>query len=299
MINEIADERKDYRIGMICAITSMLIWGVLPIYWKMLIPIDSYVIVLYRIVFSGITCGILALKVYGTERIKEILKNKKTIAKLLAAGSLVTLNWSTYVYAVNSGQTIEASIGYYINPLVVCVLGIIFFKERPTKYKFISIVFACIGVLIMLVHFMKLPAIALTLAITFAIYAAIKKHLKLPAVLSLFYETFIFAAIGSVIIIYLEATGQGALHVCEPYQFGMLILTGVVSATPLALFTMATNRISLISIGIIEYIGPSISLLIGIFLFKEAFDLVQFIACAVIWTGLAFFTYGEVRTISP
>jgi chloramphenicol-sensitive protein RarD len=273
----------------------MLIWGVMPIYWKALVPVNSYVIVLYRILFTGITCGIVALKVYGADGIKAPLKNKKTTAKLLTAGFLVTLNWNTYIYAVNSGQTIEASIGYYINPLVVCVLGIIFFKERPTKYKFISIIFACIGVLIILIHFMKLPAIALILAITFAIYAAIKKHLNIQAIISLFYETVIFAVIAFVIIVYLEATGQGAVNAGAPYQLVMLFFVGIATATPLTLFTMAANRVSLISLGIIEYIGPSISLLIGIFLFKEAFDLVQFIACVVIWTGLVFFTYGEVK----
>jgi chloramphenicol-sensitive protein RarD len=226
---------------------------------------------------------------------KAPLKQKKTMAKLFAAGFVVTLNWSTYVYAIHSGQTIEASIGYYINPLVVCIFGVIFFKERPTKYKLLSIVFACIGVAILLVHFMQLPWIALTLAVTFAIYAAIKKHLNIQAVISLFYETLIFAVISFVIIIYLEATGQGAVAANESYQFVVLLFAGIVTAIPLTFFTMAANRISLISLGMVEYIGPSISLLIGIFLFKEAFDYVQFTACVVIWIGLVFFTYGEVK----
>jgi len=295
MIHDLTDEKKNYKIGMICALASMIIWGFLPIYWRALLPIDSYVLILYRIVLSGITCGIIVLCTYGVEALKEPWKDKKMMAKMFISGLLISINWSTYVYAVNSGQTIEASIGYFINPLVVCVFGVIFFKDRLTTFKAVSIAFMTIGVIVMIFHFMRLPIIALTLAFSFATYASIKKHLKIKAIVSLFYETMFIAIAAFPIIIYLEATNQGALHIASQYQLILLLFSGVLSATPLIFFSMAANRISLVSLGIMGYIAPSISLLIGIFIFREPFDFVQLIACLIIWIGLASFTCGEIK----
>ena len=290
------DERKTHRVGMICAICSMTIWGVMPIYWKSLIPINSSVIILYRMSLTGVASFAAALKAYGIDGIMEPLRQKKTALKLFMTGLVIMLNWNIYIYAVNSGQIIETCIGYYIDPLVICLFGIIFFKERPTKYKFIAIMFACFGVLIILLHFMRVPLIALAIALTFATYTALKKHLRVQAAIALFYET-VFVGLAAVIpIVWLEVNGKGALSAGEPYQFVILLFSGVLTATPLILFAVSANRISMISIGIIGYVAPSINLLIGVFLFKEAFDIVQFSAFAVIWVGIAFFTYGEIKS---
>jgi len=293
--NSTLNERKEYRTGMTCVLASMIIWGIAPMYWRALVPIDSYVIIMYRILFAAIACGIAAFIVYGKEEMKKPLESKKTMGTIFLAGLIVTLNWSIYIYAVNSGQTIEASIGYYISPLVVCILGIIFFKDRPTKYKIIAISFAFLGVIIKLIYFMRLPAIALALALSFATYVAIKKHLKLKAIVSLFYETLVFAVLALGILAYMESTGQGALHIAKPHQVIMLVGAGIFSATPLALFSMAANRLNLVTVGVMQYIGPSIALLVGIFIFREPFFIGQLIACIVIWIGLVFFTYGEIE----
>jgi len=289
------NDRNYYMVGLLCGISCMVIWGFLAIYWKSLFPISSFVIFLYRIVLTGATAFIAALKVYGISGLKEPLKDKKTLIKLFLAGLIITINWNTYIYAINSGQTIEASIGYYIEPLVICIFGIFLFKERPTGFKLISIIFAAVGVLIVLVHFMRVPVIALCLALTFAIYTAIKKHLKMRPLIALFYETIFIIPVALVLLIYAEVNGVGAIATGQPHQLLLLSFVGILTATPLALFAVAANRISMITIGIIEYISPSITLLIGIFVFREAFDLIQLIAFVVIWIGLVFFTYGEVK----
>ena len=287
--------KKEYKLGMICAFFSAILWGFLPLYWKALIPIHSSLIILYRIVMAAVTAFVAAWKYYGFSGIKMPLTQKGLVWKLFASGCLIMANWSIYIFAVNAGHVIQTCIGYYIEPLMVCVFGIVFFKERPTKLKTVSLLFALLGVLIVLVHFKQVPVIALSLAITFATYTAIKKHLRLEALIALVYETIFLAPIALVLILYFEINGKGALAVGQPYQFGLLLLSGILTATPLGLFAMAANRISLISLGIVEYIAPSITLLIGIFLFKEAFDLIQFIAFVVIWIGLVFFTYDEVK----
>jgi len=296
MTHSLADERKNYKIGMICVLGSMFLWGIMPIYWRSLIAIDSYVLILYRVVLAGIACGIIGLIVYGVEGLRAPARDKKVLGKMLLAGVLITVNWSVYVFAVNSGQTIEASIGYFMNPLVVCIFGATVFKEKLTKFKSTAIGFMVLGVIIMLLHFGSIPLVTLILPLSFATYSSIKKHLKIEAIISLFYETIFIAIAMLPVIIYLEITNQGALHVASTFELVLLSFAGIASALPLALFAFAANRIKLISIGIIGYIAPSISLLIGIFVFREPFDFVQFIACVAIWMGLAVFTFGEVKT---
>ena len=291
----VADERQKYRTGMVSAFCCMTIWGVMPIYWDALAPISPFVVVLYRIVLSGIASFVLALKTYGIKGIAAPLKQKKTALKMFVAGLLVALNWSINVYAVHSGQVIETSIGFYMDPLLICVFGIVFFKERPAKYKAIAIAAACLGVLVILVNHARLPLIALSIALTFSTYAAIKKHLRLPAAVSLFCESLFLIPPATISIIYFELNGNGAFSTGQPHQLVLLFLIGIITATPLFLFAIAANRISLVSLGIIEYIGPSLILLLGIFLFKEPFDMVWCGAFAAIWVGLVIFTFGEIK----
>ncbi|MEG0829212.1 MAG: EamA family transporter RarD [Anaerovoracaceae bacterium] len=288
-------EKKQYKVGMICALLCSIIWGVLPIYWQALRPIDSFVIIFYRIFLVGLVCFLVAWKLYGIKGIKAPLKEKGAMLKFFLAGLLITANWSIYIWAVNADHVIQTCIGYYIEPLMVCAFGIILFKEKLSKYKLIAFVAACIGVVVILVHFMEIPFIALSLGITFAIYAAIKKSVHVPAILSLLYETMLLSPVALAVIIYLEVTGKGAIGVGQPYQYMLLLLVGISTAIPLGLFAVAASKISLVSLGIMEYISPTISLVIGIFLLGEAFDLVQFIAFAIIWVGLIFFTFGEYR----
>lgn len=288
-------EKKTYRQGLFCALGCAVIWGILPLYWQALRPIPSFVIIFYRIFLAGVVCFIAALKLYGIEGIKAPLKEKGAILKYFLAGVLITANWSIYIWAVNADQVIQTCIGYYIEPLVVCIFGILFFKERLTGYKVVAVVFACVGVVIILLHFMEVPIIALGLAFTFALYAAIKKSIEIPSLLSLLYETMFLSPIALIIILYMEIKSKGAIETGEPYQWVLLLFVGICTAVPLGLFASAANKVPLITLGITEYISPSLTLIIGIFFLKEPFDSVQFLAFAVIWVGLIFFTLGEYK----
>lgn len=286
---------SNYKKGLFYAIACSVLWGVLPIYWQALRPIESSVIIFYRIFLVGLVCLIMSLKLYGIDEIKKHLKPKGAKLKYFLAGLLITANWSIYIWAVNADHVIQTCVGYYIEPLMVSVFGIIFFKEKLTKHKLAALVLALAGVVVLLVHFMEVPLIALTLAITFATYAAIKKSYNLPSVLSLFYETMFIMLPALAVIIYLELTGQGAIGVGQPYQYGLLMLCGPITALTLAFFAEAANKVPLVTLGLIEYISPSLSLILGIFLFKEPFDLIQFIAFVIVWIGLAVFTLGEAK----
>jgi len=196
---------------------------------------------------------------------------------------------------VNSGIVIQTSIGYYIEPLAVCTFGILFFKEKMDKYKLAAFILACAGVVFMLLSYGEVPLMALLLAVTFAVYSAIKKKLNAPAFLALFYETLFLLPVVVPYIIYTELSGTGAFAAAGTYKLALLSLSGVFTAVPLVLFSMATNRISLITLGITEYISPSMGLLLGIFVFKEPFDLYQFIGFVFIWIGLIIFTVGGIK----
>lgn len=286
---------KQYQIGMAAALACSILWGFLPIYWQALRPIESSVIIFYRIVLVGVVCFAASLPLYGWKRIKAPLAAKGAKGKYFLAGLMITLNWSIYIWAVNADLVIQTCIGYYIEPLMVSLFGVFLFKEKLTKFKTAALFMAFLGVLVILVYFHRLPLVALSLALTFSIYAAMKKSFQVEALLSLLYETMFLVPIALGVIVYLEFTGQGALGVGTPVQFGLLLCSGLFTAIPLGLFAVAANKVTLVTLGLIEYLAPSITLLIGIFLFKEPFDMVQFFAFVLIWIGLVVFTYGELR----
>ena len=289
------DNKKDYRQGLISVLGSSIWWGIMPIYWQWLKPIDSIVIIFYRIVLVALVCLIAALIVHKKEEILAPLKDKKLMAKLIIAGVIITLNWSLYIYAVNSENVIQSCIGYYIEPLVVCLFGMTFFGEKVNRHKAIALIMGAIGVVAVVFYFKQVPSLALSIAFSFAIYAAIKKGLGMPPIISLLYETIFLAPIALGIVIYIETHGIGALAVATGGKYFLLMFCGLFTAFPLVLFANGANKTSMFILGLTEYISPTISLFLSIFYFKEEFYPVQLIAFAVIWTGLVFFTIGEYR----
>lgn len=288
---------NERRQGITAGIISNIIWGVLPIYWHALRPIDSVVIIFYRIFLCAVSSWILARRKYSKEELYAPLRDKKLLLKFIAAGVLITANWSLYIWAVNADHVIETSIGYYIEPVVVCLFGVLIFGDRLNKYKGAALAFAAAGIAVIVLYYRRLPAISLLLALSFSLYGAAKKGLSKPPILSLFYETVFLAPIALCAIVYLESTGRGAVAASTGayWKLFLLLFAGILTATPLMLFGESANKAGLFATGLVGYISPSISLILSIFLFGEPFELVQFIAFAVIWIGLGFFTYGELK----
>lgn len=286
---------KEYKQGIACAILCATLWGILPIYWKSLYPIDSMLIIFYRIVLVGVFSFAVSLKLHKWKGIIEPLKQKGIVGRFLIAGLMISTNWSIYVWAVSTNHIIQTSIGYYIEPLLVCLFGVILFKEKLNKYKIFALILASCGVLIMILYFGQFPFISLSLAITFATYAAIKKKHQLNAVLALLYETMFLVPIALIFIVCMEIKGIGVIGVAQPYQLLLLSLAGIITGIPLMLFAMAANRISMIALGLTEYISPSLGLLLGVFVYQEPFEKIQIITFIMIWIGLAIFTLGEIK----
>ncbi len=286
---------SEYRTGLMCVVGCQLMWGFLPIYWQALDPIESWKIILYRIFTMFIYSYIAARLRYSREEIWGPLAGRAVRRKYFTAGLILTANWSIYIWAMNSGRVIQASIGYYIEPIVICAFGIFLFKEKLTKYNAAAMVCAVIAIIVILLYYRQLPGVALGLTLTWATYSAIKKAAEITPLIALVYETMIYAVIAFFAIIYIEAKGIGALSVHVPGKYALMLLSGLLTLIPVGLFGVAAKKVPLVVIGIVQYISPTISLLLGIFLFKEPFDKVQLIAFLIIWTGLAIFTYGEIR----
>ena len=292
-MNEI--NRKDYKQGLISVLMSSVWWGIMPIYWQWLKPIDSIVIIFYRIVLVALVCIIAAFIAHNKEEIFAPLRDKKLLARLIAAGVIITLNWSLYIYAVNSENVIQSCIGYYIEPLVVCLFGMIFFKEKVNFHKAVALIMGVIGVIAVVIYFKQVPTLALSIAFSFAIYAAMKKGLGMPPIISLLYETVFLAPLALMVIFYIESHGIGALAVASGGKYFLLMFCGLFTAFPLVLFANGANKTSMFLLGLTEYISPTLSLILSIFYFREDFAPVQLIAFAIIWTGLVFFSIGEFR----
>lgn len=287
------ESRRDYKIGLIFVIGCQVLWGFLPIYWQALKPIDSYAIILYRI-FTMFIFSLMGARIkYSFKEIFEPLRDVKKLIRSFLAGLILATNWSIYIWAINSGRVIQAAIGYYIEPIVICLFGIVIFREKLTKYNVAAMGLAMVAVVVILIHFKQLPGVALGLAITWAIYSVVKKTSDQPTIIALVHETMPFAIIAIMVIIYIESQGAGALSMNLPGKYSLMLLSGLVTVIPVALFGMAATKVPLFIIGLAQYISPTITLICGIFLFHEEIDIVQIVAFIIIWIGLIFFTYGE------
>lgn len=289
-------KRSQENIGLIAALSCATLWGFLPIYWDALKPIDSFVIIFYRITLMTLVCFVLSF--WQQRSLKAVFAPmfeswKKTLI-YICAGMIITLNWSIYIWAVNAGFVIQCSMGYFLEPLLICVFGVVFYKEKANGWKKLSMAFAVVGLLVMIIGYGQLPVISVGLGLTFAVYSAVKKSVDLPPMQSLLYETVLVTPVALGLMFYYESSGAGALSVGGG-KFILLLFAGIATAVPMGLFSFAASRVQLITLGLTEYIAPSIALILGIYLFKEPFDIIQFTAFAIIWVGLVFFTYGEIR----
>ncbi len=275
--------------GVLAAIGAYILWGVLPIYWKFLHDVPALQIMTHRIVWSFLFLSILITIRREWEPLRASI-DKRTFFIYLGAGSILAVNWLTYIWAVNAGFIVETSLGYFINPLVSVVLGVIFLKERLRPLQWVPVGLAAAGVLYLSFNYGRLPWIALVLAFSFGVYGLIKKLAPLGALHGLTVETgaVFIPALGYLIAA--QIAGVGAYGHGSTGQTALLSLTGVVTAIPLLLFAIGARRIPLAMVGILQYIAPSMQFLIGVLLYKEPFTTARLAGFAVIWLALILFT---------
>ncbi|WP_213423534.1 EamA family transporter RarD [Bhargavaea massiliensis] len=287
------------KAGIIWAASAYLIWGVLPIYWKSLGHVPSGEVLAQRIFWASITTGVVVLllgqgKLLAAD-LKALWKNKRAFWSLLGASVIISGNWFLFIWAVNNGHIVQTSLGYYINPLLSILLGIVFLKERLSSPEKAAVVLALIGVLIITVSHGTFPWLALGLAGTFAVYGFAKKTIHLDALRGLTIETAFIAPAAAVYLIWAETTDRLIFFAAGPGTVLFLVLSGAVTAIPLVLFARGAQSIPLYLLGFLQYVAPTMMLFLGVVVYGEAFGTIELIAFSFIWAGLVLVTLSKFR----
>ena len=289
--------------GILFVSGAYIIWGLLPVYWRQIETVSPYEIIAHRIFWSFIFMVLYILFTGRWQYLKTnltfIFSDRKKALSLVAASIIISINWLTYILAVNQGHILEAGLGYYINPFVSILLAFFILKERFSKGEWLAIFIVSLGVIYMSLGVGHIPWLALTLAVTFGVYGLIKKTINIDATYALAVETAVLAPIALLYILYLNASGVNTLDFGLNRDTMFTMGTGVVTAIPLLLFALGAVKIPLSITGLLQYIGPTLMLFIGIFLYGESFTATHQIAYGFIWTGLILYTLLRFNASRP
>ena len=295
------ETRLDAR-GLWIAIASFLLWGVMPLYWHMLKSVPSLQIVLHRIAWSAVIVTAYLCWKQGRTWLRTALARPRVWWMLAISSVLIGFNWGLYIWAVNAGHVVETSLGYFINPLLNVVLGVVFLRERLTRAQWVSVAIATAGVLWLTLRHGELPWIALALAGSFALYGLIRKLASVESVPGLGIEGVYLFLPAVALLAWSETHGQGGFFAFDGSGYGvamiaLLVISGALTALPLVGFAYAVRRVPLSVVGLLQYIAPTMQFLLGVLFFHEAFDQDRAIGFACIWVALAVFAVdGLLRT---
>ena len=275
--------------GILHGLAAYAMWGLFPIYWKLLHDVPALQVIGHRISWSFILLIVVILLSKQWKQFRSLVLSPKIMGIYAIAGVLLSINWLIYVWGVNSGFIVETSLGYFINPLISVLLGVAFLRERLRPMQWVPVGLAAAGVLYLTVSYGRLPWIALSLAVSFGIYGLVKKVAPLGSLYGLTLETALVFPFALLYLTFVQAQGTGAfLRQGLPTDL-FLIGTGVVTSIPLLMFASAARQIPLTMIGVLQYIAPTLQFLIGVFLYHEPFDQSRLIGFGLVWVALITF----------
>ena len=281
-----AKVRSEYSLGLLFGVSAYVFWGLFPLYWPLLKPASPLEIVSHRAVWTLVFCIIVLALLRQLKSTLAIMKHPKKMAGLFATTVLISINWLTYIWATNNGHVVEAALGYYINPLIIIAFGVLLLSEKMRPLQWVAVAIAAIGVTILTIDYGRLPWVAISLALSWGTYGLLKKKLDLGALEGLTIETLISLLPYGFYLFYLNNQGTG--------QFGsgvgltiLLIAAGAMTAIPLLLFNGSTTRLPYSTIGLLQYITPTIQFSIGVWINHEEMPPARWIGFVVIWLALA------------
>ncbi|WP_108671297.1 EamA family transporter RarD [Peribacillus acanthi] len=286
------------REGILYGALSYFIWGIVPLYWKWLDHVGAEEILAHRVVWSFVFMMILLLVTKKWNHFiiyfNEIVRNRKKLFALTVASVLVSMNWGIFIWAINADRILDTSLGYYINPLISVLLGVVILKEKLSRPQVISVVLAAIGVIILTFHFGKFPTISFILAITFGLYGLAKKMINADASIGLTLETMMVAPIALGYFLISAFQGQ-SMFVSSIDTTLLLIGGGIATALPLLFFAKGAQKVSLSMMGFLQYIAPTLTLMIGVFIYHEEFTRTHLISFIFIWVGLIIYSFSKTK----
>ena len=280
--------------GLFYAALAYTAWGLLPVFFKQLVQVNAFEIVMHRMVWSLVflLCVLAVLKRWAW--LRDLARQPRVLLAFAASALLLSVNWSVYVWAVQNAHMVDASLGYFILPLVNVALGFAFLNERPRPGQWLAVAVAAAGVLWLTVQAGRLPWVALVLAVTFGIYGLLRKLAKLGALEGLTLETLLLWPLAVGMLAWWAWHGQGALVQGDPATLGWLLLAGPLTAIPLLLFAAGARRIPMATLGILQYISPSLQMLLGVWLYGEAFEPARAIGFYLIWAALVLYSADSI-----
>ena len=277
-------------------VVACLVWGLSPLYYKMLVSVPPIELLSHRTLWSMVLFALILLMQGRLRGALGVLGNKNIMATLFIAALMIAFNWFVFIYSIQINRATETSLGYFIFPLVSVIFGVVLFREKLSRAQISAVLLAAFSVLILTYGLGQVPWIALSVSISFGIYGVIKKSLSIPAIVTVTLEVLLLSPIALMILYFYHASGSGG-------QFGqsasislLLILSGPMTATPLILFSYATRRVALATVGILQYINPSLQFLCATVLFLEPLSIWHAVAFPLIWFALALYTWASFQT---
>ncbi len=287
---------KGKKAGIFLVTGSYILWGCLPAFWKLLEEVPSLYILCARVVWS-LVFSIVYLTVRKEWKVvKEIVKGKKALLRCAFSGVVVCINWGSYIWAINNGHLIDSSFGYYMNPILVVLLGVIFFQERLSVREWAAVALTGAGVLYMIMRSGTVPVLAIVIGGSFAIYGMIKKGLTIDSEQSLFLETLFVSPAALIYLVFGEMNGMGAYGILHGAAWLLLPLAGVITAVPLLIYAAGVQKIPFYLTGMLMYLNPTIQFLMGVFLYKEEMNPDKLFAFVFIWAGVLMMLIKGRRT---
>ena len=274
-----------YKIGLVYGFSAYILWGLFPLYWPLLKPASALEIVSHRAAWTSIFCLIVLAFQSQLRHMFSLMFTKRVFFRLVAASALISINWLVYIWATNHGHVVEAALGYYINPLIIIAFGVLLLKEKMRKLQWFAVALGALGVIVLTFDYGRLPWIALTLALSWGSYGLIKKQLNLGAVEGLAIETLISFIPYAGYLIYLASRGEGQWgH--KPSLTLLLTAAGAVTAIPLLLFNGSATRLPYSTIGLLQYITPTLQFSIGVWVNHESMPVARWFGFLIIWGAL-------------
>ncbi|RRJ87577.1 EamA family transporter RarD [Gulosibacter macacae] len=287
--------RDPHSVGIAQALLAYLIWGFFPVYFWLVRPSGTLEVIGWRVVLSVVFSVVLIVVMRQWSKFIAVWRQPRLVGVLAVAGFFVMVNWTLYVWAVELGRPIEAALGYYLNPLISILLGMMFLRERLRPLQWVAVGLALAAVLVMILGYGEVPWLALALAVTFGIYGLVKKQVRVDAVVGFTVETITMAPV-AVLFFVLAIAGPGlTMGQISGWHTTVLLFAGVITSLPLLLFAASSKKLQLAEIGILQYITPTMHFVVGLLLFREAMPLERWAGFALVWLALILFTIDLVR----
>jgi chloramphenicol-sensitive protein RarD len=287
------------RSGLIAGLAAFATWGLIPVYWKLFTSLAAAEILAHRFVWTTLFLVALLSWQQRWPEVREATRSRRALLYCFASGLAISVNWLVFIWAVNVGRVIETSLGYFMTPLVNVLFGAVFLRERLTRWQFVSVMLALVGVLNLTFGYGRFPWLAITLCVSFGLYGLLRKKSGVRPIPGLFLETTLLTPIAAGYLLYLQRAGNSAFTSAGWPMALLLISTGIVTGLPLVWFGHAARHLRLTTLGFLQYLAPSCSFFLGVFLYHEPFTRAHLITFTFIWIALVIFTAEAIWRWRP